>query len=434
MTASLKASRPFERAGTIAQLARPHVAPDGGLIGRWVRRRVVSVLDTYVRDGDLSVVFADGEVRQFGAAGHARAATIHIHTDRFFARLARSGRMALGDGFVAGEWSADDPAIALEILARSLEHARGTGVVGALTRLAHMRPRRAWRSTRRTAPRHVRAHYDLGNDLFELVLDPTMAYSCGYFESPGVTLQQAQIAKFDRMCRKLQLQPGDRLLDIGCGWGGFACYAARTYGAHVVGVTLSRQQHAAAVDRARREGVSDLVDIQLIDYRDVVGQFDKIASTEMFEAIGVGEFRRYFAVVERLLAPQGIVCMQTIALPDQHFDGYLRNEDWTQRNIFPGGQLPSLEAIQESLRSSSTLMVHDVEEIGIHYARTLREWRSNFLGNLDRVRELGYPERFERVFAYYLYFCEAGFRARILRDMQIVLTRTMNDTLVPVRH
>ncbi len=224
-----------------------------------------------------------------------------------------------------------------------------------------------------------------------------------------------------------------RVLEVGCGWGGFALHAARHNGVHVTGVTLSERQHELATARVRDAGLAGQVDLRLTDYRTLEGRFDRIASIEMFEAIGEREFETYFATLDRLLADDGIACVQTIALPDQRWHAYRRRTDWIQRYVFPGGFLPSIEAISRSMRRASSLVLHDLEEIGIHYARTLQEWRDRFLDHRPPLLEAGYDDRFQRLWEYYLAFCEAGFRSRQLRDVQIVLARAGSDSLAPVR-
>jgi cyclopropane-fatty-acyl-phospholipid synthase len=274
----------------------------------------------------------------------------------------------------------------------------------------------------------ILAHYDLGNDLFELMLDPTMTYSCAYWERPGMTLEEAQRAKLRHIAGKLVLGPGDHVLEIGCGWGGFALVAAREYGCRVTGLTLSPSQAAFARERVAAAGLEDRVVILEQDYRLIRGHFTKIVSIEMLEAIGLAEYRNYFSAVDRLLAPDGLACVQTIGVPDHRFERYRRRPDWIQQTIFPGSLLPSLGAIAGAV-ATTRLLIQDVEEIGIGYARTLREWRENVCRNVARLGALGYDERFLRLWDFYLAYCEAGFAIRSLRDMQIVLTRAGNAVL-----
>lgn len=271
-------------------------------------------------------------------------------------------------------------------------------------------------------------HYDLGNDFYELFLDPTLSYSCAMFTTPDLTLEAAQREKHRAICRKLHLRPGDHILEIGCGWGGFAITAATEFGARVTGVTLSDDQFALATERVRAAGLSDRIEILLKDYRDLSGTFDRIASIEMFEAIGEAEYRTFFATCDRLLADDGIACIQTIAMPDHRYERYRRTTDWIKEYIFPGSLIPSLTAITAAM-SRTQLLVHDVEDIGIHYARTLQLWREAFEENIHRIPELANDTNFVRTWRFYLSACEAAFRTRAIHDYQLVLSRPYNAAL-----
>jgi cyclopropane-fatty-acyl-phospholipid synthase len=257
------------------------------------------------------------------------------------------------------------------------------------------------------------------------MLDETMTYSCAVFERPDDTLADAQRRKYERICQKLQLAPGDRVLEIGCGWGGFAAFAAREYGCSVTGLTISAEQ--AALARERTAGL----DVRILeeDYRLHEGSYDKIASIEMLEAIGERQFPTYFEAIDRLLERDGLACIQTILIPDDRWERYRKAPDWIEQYVFPGCLIPSLTALTGAMTRSSQLMVHELDEIGSHYAETLCRWRRSFTENIDEVRELGYDERFERTWIFYLAFCEAAFRTRALRDVQLTLTRPFNEVL-----
>jgi cyclopropane-fatty-acyl-phospholipid synthase len=394
-----------------------------------VRNRFIRLLEQHLIHGRMSVTFPDATTRVFGPdAPDLPTATLTIHSDHFWTTLLRRRLLGPGEAFVAGEWSSDDPAIVLELLARSLERAKHRPY-----RFARFRPHLPQRNNARRARSFIQQHYDLGNDLFTAFLDPTMTYSCAVFEHENQTLEDAQRTKYDRICRKLDLKPGMRVLEIGCGWGGFAMHAATNYGVHVTGVTISDNQFELATQRVRDAGLNEQIDIHLADYRTLTGTWDRIASIEMFEAIGEREFENYFRTVDDRLGPNGIACIQTIALPDSRWDGSRRTKNWIQEYIFPGGHLPSVEAISIAMRRASALHLHDLEEIGIHYARTLREWRNAFMSQLGDLEKAGYDTRFQRIWEFYLCFCEAGFQARILRDVQLVLTREGNDDLPRLR-
>jgi cyclopropane-fatty-acyl-phospholipid synthase len=329
---------------------------------------------------------------------------------------------------VAGDWDADDPAGVLELLIRNAEPAASRFPGNLLVRLGALRPHRAPRESLRRSRRDIASHYDLGNDLFRLFLDETMTYSCAYFERPGESLEEAQRNKLRRICDKLAIGPDDHVLEIGCGWGSFAIHAARERGARVTALTISRAQAELARRRVVEAGVTDSVEIAERDYRAESGRYTKIVSIEMLEAVGERGLETFFGACDRLLAPDGLVGLQVISIPDQAYERYRRGTDWIREYVFPGALLPSLGAMLGAMRRTQ-LGVHSLEEIGVNYARTLREWRKRFLANLPEVRRLGYDQRFVRTWEYYLASCEAGFAARALRDVQLVLTRRGNDLL-----
>ena len=349
--------------------------------------------------------------------------------DAFWAKLGTRTRVGIGESYVDGDWDCERPRRPL-LAARPQPRGRlpRTRPLKRLHRLQELRPDRRPRQTLAAAKDNIHAHYDLGNDLFELMLDPTMTYSCAYWERPGMTLEEAQRAKNRHICEKLGLGPGDHVLEIGCGWGGFAIQAATDYGCRVTGLTLSSSQASFARARIARSGSPTGSRSARRTTGSSRGAFSKIASIEMFEAIGLAEYGNYFGAIDRLLAPDGVACLQTIGVPDWRFERYRRRPDWIQQTIFPGSLLPSLEAIARAV-ARTRLQINGVEEIGFGYARTLREWRENVNENVEQIRALGYDERFLRIWRFYLSYCEAGFAIRSLRNMQIVLSHSANDAL-----
>ncbi|MGD2113022.1 MAG: cyclopropane-fatty-acyl-phospholipid synthase family protein, partial [Gammaproteobacteria bacterium] len=279
------------------------------------------------------------------------------------------------------------------------------------------------RNTLRGSRRNIEAHYDLGNDLFELFLDETMMYSCGIFTRPGATLQEASEAKLDAICRKLQLGPDDHVLEIGTGWGGFALHAARHYGCRVTTTTISRQQYEHAAQRIRAAGLEDRITLLFDDYRLLEGSYDKLVSIEMIEAIGHRNFNTYFRKCSELLKPDGMMLLQSITIADQRYAQARNAIDFIQRYIFPGGCLPSNAALAGAVAGSTDMRIFDLQDIGPHYATTLRHWRKRFLSRIEQVRRLGYPERFIRMWEYYLCYCEGGFRQQSIGTVQLLLTR-----------
>ncbi|MBX3156226.1 MAG: class I SAM-dependent methyltransferase [Deltaproteobacteria bacterium] len=383
--------------------------------------------------GRLDVVLPSGQRVRLGGAGPAQA-TARIHDDRAFLRLLLRGELGGGEAFVAGEWSSDDlVAVIRALLAHSTGGAERRppsdgGLDSPLTRLGQwrdlVRHRRA-ANTRAGSARNIAAHYDLGNDFYRLFLDEdTLAYSCAYYPRGAETmsLADAQRAKLDRLCDWLELAPGDHLLEIGCGWGGMAIHAARTRGCRVTAITISREQHALAARRVAEAGLADRVDVQLRDYRELDGTYDKLVSIEMLEAVGYEHLPGYFARCARALRPGGRFALQSITMPDERFDAYRRRVDWMQTYIFPGSLIPSLAAIRGASRPAG-LAIARADDIGPDYAPTLRTWRARFLAELPRVRALGFDDAFIRTWLLYLAFSEAAFVERTLGDHQLLLIR-----------
>jgi cyclopropane-fatty-acyl-phospholipid synthase len=370
-------------------------------------------------EGMLVAQLPDGTERRFGSGP---AETMEIaDVQRLLRRLATRGTIGLGDSYQADEWTSPDVVGLLELLYRNAEAAAARHP--RLARVMNVRPRPNRRQGLLRARRNIEYHYDLGNDFFGLMLDETMTYSCAVFDRPDEPLADAQRRKLRLVCDKLALAPDDHVLEIGCGWGSFALTAAGEYGARVTGLTLSPAQAELARARVHAAGLESRVRIVEEDYRTHPGTYSKLASIEMIEAIGERQLPDFFAACDRLLAPGGRGCVQTILIPDYRWDRYRRSPDWIERYVFPGCLVPSLSALAAAAASASRLTFAHVEEIGSSYAETLRRWRSSFLGHLDQVRALGYDRHFVRTWDFYLASCEAGFRARALRDAQIVLER-----------
>ena len=374
--------------------------------------------------GALEVTLPDGTQRRFGSGA---AVQLRIHDARLFRRLATGGKLGLGESYTAGEWDCNDLVGLFELLLRNAEAASQRH--RTLRRVLEARPRLNRRNGLLRARRNIAYHYDLGNELFELMLDETMTYSCAVFETPEATLVEAQRAKLDRICAHLRLGADDHVLEIGCGWGGFAIHAAQRTGCRVTGLTISAEQAKLARERVAAAGLDDRVTILEQDYREHDGSYSKVASIEMLEAIGDRQFGTFFATIDRMLEPAGIACVQTILIPDDRWERYRKTPDWIERYVFPGCLIPSLTSLAVAATRSSRLLLHEVDEIGPHYAETLRRWRANVHTRIDEVRALGYDSTFERTWDFYLAFCEAGFRLRALRDVQLTLTRPLNESV-----
>ena len=315
--------------------ARPRDDPSVNVAGEVVRKIVFGALGG-LRGGELVLRYPDGRGRRFGDGAGPRVVVDLRRPDAFWRKLALRTRVGFGESYVDGDWDVDDLVAFFELLSRNLDAVARNPWVGRLYRLQELRPNRLPKQTPETARKSIHAHYDLGNDLFRLMLDPTMTYSCAYWERPEMTLEEAQVAKYHAICEKLHLSGDDHVLEIGCGWGGFAMHAAREYGCRVTALTISRAQHELASERVREAGLGELVEIREQDYRCVEGTYSRVASIEMLEAIGDAEHERYFAAIDRLLDPAGIAVIQTIAIPDERFERYRRAPDWIQQYVFPG--------------------------------------------------------------------------------------------------
>lgn len=274
--------------------------------------------------------------------------------------------------------------------------------------------------------KNIAAHYDLGNDMFQLFLDPTMMYSSAMFNAHTKTLQQASELKLKAICDKLDLKPDDHVVEIGTGWGGFAIYAAQNYGCRITTTTISRQQYELAKSRVEAAGLSDRITLLLEDYRHLQGQYDKLVSIEMIEAVGYQYYDTYFAKVSSLLKPDGLALIQAITIADQRYESAKKSVDFIQRYIFPGSCIPSNTAMLNSITKNTDLRLFDLEDIGPHYATTLRMWRENFFANIEQVRRLNYSEEFIKMWEFYLCYCEGGFEERALGDVHLLLAKPGN--------
>lgn len=343
-----------------------------------------------------------------------------VHHPRFYRETVLGGALSFADAYIHGEWDCDDLTGLFRIFVRNLNQADQfdgglAGVVGLGQRLFHW-----WRSNSRSGSRkNIGAHYDLGNDFFKLWLDETMAYSSGIFAHPEGSLRDASEEKIDRVCRKLALRPNDHLLEIGTGWGGLAIHAASHYGCRVTTTTISQEQAAVARERIQKAGLSDRITLLTTDYRDLTGQFDKLVSIEMIEAVGYQYFDTYFRKIGELLRPDGSAVLQAIVMPERRYKQYLGGVDFIQRYVFPGGCLPSIATMLESSGRTSDMRFVHAEDFAPHYAETLRRWRQAFWAQIDFVREQGYSEQFIRLWNYYLCYCEAVFEERHVGVIQI---------------
>jgi len=410
---------------------RTSLRPRGERMARRPSRsqRIVEDLLAGIRLGSLELVAPDGVVRRYGSGEHALSARIDVHDRRFYGRLVHGASVGLGESYVRGEWSSPDVVSVIRLLIANRPALRRI-TPAALVNVILDRVMHALRGNRPgRARRNIIAHYDLSNDLYRTFLDESMTYSCARFEHPDQTLAAAQVAKLRGIAEKARLRPGLRVLEIGCGWGAFAVMAAREYGCHVTAITLSDAQAEYVRALVEREGLADRIEVRIQDYRHTTDRFDRIVSIEMLEAVGHRYLGTYFRAVDRLLGPDGVAVLQVITLPEQRERAYRRRPDFIQRAIFPGGHLPSLASMTRAMGRRSQLFVEELENLGPHYAETLRRWRERFLAQAGEVRRLGFDDAFMRLWEFYLAYCEGAFLARYLNDLQLVLTRTSNGTL-----
>jgi cyclopropane-fatty-acyl-phospholipid synthase len=380
-----------------------------------------------LRRGELTLI--DGSVRRtFGKKSNQfpLEATITIHHPRFYSSVVFGGSVGASETFMVGQWSTDDltTVVRITILNREVFEGMEKGLA-RLTAPLHMFVHLFRGNTRKGSRLNIAAHYDLGNDFYKLFLDQTLTYSCGIFEREDSTLKEASLAKYDRICQKLDLSSEDHVVEIGTGWGGFAIYAAQNYDCRITTTTISAAQYDLARERIDKAGVAQKVEVLLRDYRDLRGKYDKLVSIEMIEAVGHQYFNTFFRSCSKLLKENGMMLLQAITMTDQVFDRHKRSVDFIKRYIFPGSCIPSITAMSRSIARASDLKLFHLEDITPHYARTLRMWREQFFANIDKVRDLGLPETFIRMWDYYLSYCEAGFAERYLGDVQMLLTKPL---------
>ncbi len=384
-----------------------------------------------VRENDALHVFG-------GPAGDPPLeARIMVEDPACWRAFAWGGSIGAAEAYCEGWWSSPDLTAVVRVLARNREALErvdgGTATaLKPLRRILH----RLRRNTRAGSRRNIAAHYDAGNDFFAAFLDPTMTYSCGIFDREDASLEEAQRAKLDLVCRKLDLRPGDRLVEIGSGWGSLAIHAAGNYGCRVVTTTISEQQFEHARRAVAEAGLGDRVTVLKEDYRGLAarfpGGFDKLASIEMIEAVGHDYLPAYLRTVSELLAPEGLALLQAILIPDQRYERYRRSVDFIQRHIFPGGLLPSLARIQRCAAEASDLRLVDLEDLTPHYARTLAEWRARFDAQEDRVAGLGLTPQERRKWRFYFAYCEGGFLERTIANAQLLYAKPGFRGTVPL--
>ncbi|MBB3226480.1 cyclopropane-fatty-acyl-phospholipid synthase [Luteibacter sp. Sphag1AF] len=403
------------------------VAPAPGSLDRLLRGQLLSTLGQ-LDHGQVVIEDALGR-HTFGASTPGDLPLIHmdVRDPAFYRAVATHGSVGAGEAYMDGLWRCDNLVSLIRLLVRNRDMLDGmeTGLarVGGIAM-------RAWHALRRNtvagSRRNIAAHYDLGNDFFGLFLSNDLMYSSALWTRPDDTLEDASFAKLESICRKLELAPTDRVIEIGTGWGGFAIHAAKHYGCHVTTTTISREQHALASQRVAEAGLQDRVTLLLKDYRELDGQYDKLVSIEMVEAIGASYLDTYFATIGRLLHRDGLALVQAITIEDHRYAQALRSVDFIKRHVFPGSFIPSVQALISAKSRASDLALVHMEDFGESYARTLEAWRTRFMARLADVRAQGFDERFIRMWEFYLAYCEGGFRERSIGVAHLLMARPGN--------
>lgn len=388
------------------------------------RKLVLAKLEQ-LQVGHLTLL-ENGQAYHYGNSNEIKA-IIMVNDSHFYGEIAFGGSIGAGEAYMLGYWQTDNLTNVIRIMAinqQVMDTLEGgyQWLSKPLLKVLH------WlnRNTEDGSRKNIAAHYDLGNNFFALWLDPTMMYSSAIFEDEHTSLQEASHRKLKVICQKLDLKTTDHVVEIGTGWGGFAIYAARHYGCRVTTTTISKQQYELATTRVKAANYQDRVTVLFDDYRDLDGKFDKLVSIEMVEAVGHQFYDTYFAKCASMLKPNGMALIQAITIADQRFGTAKNSVDFIQRYIFPGSNIPSITALLSSITKSSDLKLFDLEDIGPHYATTLRKWRENFFANIEQIKQLGYSDTFIRMWEFYLCYCEGGFAERALGDVHLLLVKPEN--------
>ncbi len=394
--------------------------------------RIVLDMLSKMNRGRLDVTLPGGQSVSLGNGDGNIRADMTVNDNDFFRRCVLYGDVGFGESYMDGIWETSSITNVIKWFLLNIDNAPNlsgseakTAILGMLkffNRIYHARRS----NTLDKARKNIAEHYDLSNEFFSLWLDPTMTYSSAYFLNPEMTLEEAQHAKYDRLSKMMHLKPEHHVLEIGSGWGGNAIHMATNYGCKVTSITISEEQQKLATEKVKAAGLSDKIKIVLEDYRIIEGQYDRIVSVEMLEAVGAQYYDAYFRQVHRLLKPDGLVALQVITCPDSRFEELRRGVDWIQKHIFPGSLLPSIGAMNKAINNTGDLTLIDVKDLGLHYARTLATWRENFNRVKDKIDSIGFDEQFRRKWNYYLSYCEAAFAMRNINVMQLLYSRPNN--------
>ena len=379
--------------------------------------------------GRMVMILPDGQTLTYGSKEGGVTANIHVINNDFFKKCVLFGDVGFGESYVDGDWQTDDIAKVIEWMISNVENhptlmadkqkLSPVNFLKGLNNILSFFRKNSLNGSRK----NISHHYDLGNDLYKLFLDPSMTYSSAYFKSVEKSLEEAQMQKYEQLCQKMHLKRSDHVLEIGTGWGGFAIYAAKNYDCRVTTVTISRQQYDYAIQKIAEEGLAPKIKVELKDYRKIEGVFDKIVSIEMLEAVGHEFYKAYFSKCHQLLKKDGLLALQMILSPDNRYESFRMNVDWIQKHIFPGSLLPSMAVIMKNINQTGNLNLYHFEDMTLDYAKTLSMWRENFNRNQDRVRGLGFDASFIRKWNYYLSYCQAAFFTRNIAVAQAIYKR-----------
>lgn len=377
-----------------------------------------------IADGHQTIIFGRDSENSLLPNIHVR---LVVKNSQFYGEVVFGGSIGAGEAYMQDYFECDNLTNLIRLMVRN--QSLLDDIESSFAKITA--PIQSWlhrvnKNTQSGSRRNISAHYDLGNDFFKLMLDPTMMYSAAFFETSKQSLEQASLAKLKKICVKLDLKPTDHILEIGTGWGGFAIYAAQHFGCKITTTTISQAQYQLAIQRIKDAGLENQIEVLLSDYRDLTGQYDKLVSIEMIEAVGHQFYDTYFEACGRLLKPSGMMLLQAITITDQRYASAIKSVDFIQRYIFPGSCIPSVTAMLNSITKSSDMRLFDLEDIGPHYATTLAKWRDNFFDKITEIRQLGYPETFIRMWDFYLCYCEGGFEERALGDVHMLLVKPEN--------
>jgi len=401
-------------------------------LSKRILMKVICHLLSRIEKGRLTLALPDGTTQSFGKKeAPFRHAQIRVNDYSLFTRVAFVGEIGLGEAYMEGLWDSDDLTTLLKLFIENRQEFKGGDItLSAISRAHNFRLHLTRANTIKGSKENIAQHYDLSCQFYKTFLDDTMTYSCGIFRETDDTLDAAQLNKLNLIMDKAQINKDDHVLEIGCGWGGFALHAVKETGCRVTAITVSKAQYDYMKEGVAKEGLGDKIEVLCKDYRVVSGLYDKIISIEMLEAVGHENLGEFFSCCDKLLKPDGLVVLQVITMPDKRYDTHRSQPNWIQKHIFPGGVLPSLTAMCNAMTEYSRFQVEHIENIGVHYAETLKQWRLRFTAAFDELSRMGFDRVFKRKWIYYFSLCEAQFNLRVLNDLQIVLTREGNSKLL----